>query len=140
MVEAVSGKRLGDYLQENLFDPLGMNSTAFKIPPEMRERLAKIHQRGADGAFTVTDIEIPQDPEFQMGGGGLYSTAWDYLKFVRMILNDCKGNGNQVLKPQTVALMSRNAMGKTKVVMLKTAFPRSPTMRNSFPACQRIGA
>jgi CubicO group peptidase (beta-lactamase class C family) len=133
MVEAVSGKRLGDYLQENLFNPLGMDSTAFKITPEMRARLAKIHQRGADGAFTPTDIEIPQEPEFEMGGGGLYSTAGDYLKFVRMILNRGKGNGNQVLKPETVDLMSRNAMGNIKVTMLKTAIPPLTNDAEFFP-------
>jgi methyl acetate hydrolase len=133
MVEAVSGKRLGAYFQENLFDPLGMNSTAFKITPEMRARLAKIHQRGPDGSFAVTEIEIPQNPEFEMGGGGLYSTAGDYLKFVRMILNDGTGNGNRVLKPETVALMSRNAMGNTKVVMLKTAIPPLTNDAEFFP-------
>jgi CubicO group peptidase (beta-lactamase class C family) len=138
MVEAVSGKRLGDYLQENLFNPLGMDSTAFKITPEMRARLAKIHQRGADGAFTPTDIEIPQEPEFEMGGGGLYSTAGDYLKFVRMILNRGKGNGNQVLRPETVDLMSRNAMGNIKVTMLKTAIPPLTNDAEFFPGMPKI--
>ena len=76
MVEAVSGKRLGAYMAENLFAPLGMTSTAFKITADMRARLAKIHQRDDKDAFTPQmDLEIPQDPEFEMGGGGLYSTA-----------------------------------------------------------------
>ena len=65
MVEATSGKRLGSYLQENLFAPLGMTSTGFKITPSMRERLAKVHQRGDNDAFTPQmDLEIPQEPEF----------------------------------------------------------------------------
>lgn len=69
-----------------------MDSTAFKMTPAMRERLAKIHQRGDDGKLTpLMELEIPQEPEFEMGGGGLYSTAGDYLKFVRMILNDGAG-------------------------------------------------
>jgi len=133
MVESVSGKRLGAYMQENLFSPLGMNSTAFKITPEMRGRLAKIHMRGEDGKFTVTNIEIPQDPEFEMGGGGLYSTAGDYLLFVRMILNRGAGNGNRVLKAETVDLMSHNAMGDTKVRMLKTAMPALTNDAEFFP-------
>ena len=83
IVEAVSGEKLGTYLSENVFGPLGMNDTAFRITPAMRQRLAKIHQRGDDGALVPTDLEIPQDPEFEMGGGGLYATAGDYLKFVR---------------------------------------------------------
>lgn len=58
-----------------------------------------------------------------MGGGGIYSTAGDYLAIVRMMLNNGKGNGNQILKPATGAEMSRNNMGNTKVTMLKTAIP-----------------
>jgi methyl acetate hydrolase len=123
MVEAVSGMKLGDYFAKNIFQPLGMRSTGFKINPSMRARLAKIHQRGEDGKFTPTEIEIPQDPEFEMGGGGLYSTAGDYLTFVRMMLNNGKANGNQLVQPGTVAQMSRNSMGNTKVTLLKTAVP-----------------
>ena len=116
MVEAVSGKRLGAYMAENLFTPLGMTSTAFKITPDMRARLAKIHQRDDKDAFTpLMDLEIPQEPEFEMGGGGLYSTAGDYLRFVRMILNRGKAGSAQVLKPETVDLMSKNNMGNIRV-------------------------
>ena len=123
MLEAVSGKKLGAYLKENLFAPLGMSDTAFRITPAMRARLAKVHQRGDDGALAPIDLEVPQEPEFEGGGGGLYSTAVDYLKFVRMILNRGKANGRHVLKPETVELMARNHMGNTRVTMLKTALP-----------------
>ncbi len=131
-VEAVSGQKLGVYLQENVFGPLGMNSTAFKITPDMRARLAKVHAH-ADGKYTPMDFEMPQEPEFEMGGGGLYSTASDYSKFVRVFLNRGKGNGNQVLKPQTVELMSRNAMGNLKVTMLKTQMPNLTNDAEFFP-------
>jgi len=138
MVEAVSGKRLGAYLQENLFAPLGMSSTAFKITPAMRERLAKIHQRGDDDALTPQlDLEIPQDAEFDMGGGGLYSTAGDYLKFVRMILNRGKANGVQVLRPETVDQMSRNNMGESRVSLLKTAAPALSNDAEFFPGISK---
>ncbi len=133
MVEAVSGKRLGEYLQENVFSPLGMTSTAFKITPDMRSRLAKVHQRGKDGALAPIDFEITQEPEFEMGGGGLYSTAGDYLNFVRMMMNGGEGGGNQVLKPETVALMSQNAMGKARVRMLRTAIPPLTNNAEFFP-------
>lgn len=123
MIEAVSGVRLGDYIKRNITEPLGMASTAFKITPEMRARMAKVHQRGDDGGFTVTDFEVPQDPEFEPGGGGLYSTAGDYQRFMRMLLNGGKGNGNRVLRTTTVELMSRNAMGKLRVRMLPTQNP-----------------
>src|SRR5262245_25725895 len=134
MVEAASGKRLGAYLQQNLFAPLGMTSTAFKITPSMRERLAKVHQRGENDAFTPQmDLEIPQDPEFEMGGGGLYGTAGDYLRFVRLILNRGKADGNQVLKPETVELMTRNNMGDARVTLLKTAAPALSNDAEFFP-------
>ena len=95
MVEAVSGKKLGEYFQENLFAPLGMDSTAFKITPTCAARLASppAQRRRRAGADR---IEMPQEPEFEMGGGGIYSTAGDYLKFVRMMLNSgMSGNGNR---------------------------------------------
>ncbi|MEO6023303.1 MAG: serine hydrolase domain-containing protein [Burkholderiales bacterium] len=133
MVEAVSGERLGVYFRKNIFQPLGMYSTAFKLTPSMNARLAKIHQRGEDGKLTPTDIMIPQDPEFEMGGGGLYSTAGDYLKIVQMMLNNGKANGRQILQPVTVALMSKNAMGNIKVRNLKTAVPALTNDAEFFP-------
>jgi len=134
MVEATSGKKLGSYLHENLFAPLGMTSTAFKITPSMRERLAKVHQRGENDAFTPQmDLEIPQDPEFEMGGGGLYGTAGDYLRFVRLILNRGKADGKPVLKPETVELMTRNNMGDARVTLLKTAAPALSNDAEFFP-------
>ena len=133
MVETVSGKKLGAYLSEQVFGPLGMTDTAFRITPAMRQRLAKIHQRGDDGALVPTDTEIPQDPEFEMGGGGLYGTAGDYLKFVRMILNQGRAGSEQVLKPETVELMSRNAMGDCKVTMLYTVAPALSHDAEFFP-------
>jgi methyl acetate hydrolase len=138
MVEAVSGKRLGAYMQENLFAPLGMSSTAFKITPPMRERLAKIHQRGDDDALTPQlELEIPQDAEFDMGGGGLYSTAADYLKFVRMILKRGQADGTQVLRPETVDQMSRNNMGDCRVSLLKTVAPALSNDAEFFPGMSK---
>jgi len=133
MVETVTGKKLGEYFQENLFGPLGMDSTGFHITPEMRSRLATVHQRSPEGVLAPIEFEMTQEPEFEMGGGGIYSTTGDYLKFVRMMLNNGKGNGNQVLKPETVALMSKNAMGNTKVTLLKTAIPPLTNDAEFFP-------
>src|SRR5215217_51671 len=127
-----------------LFDPgerwfYGMDSTAFCITDDMRKRLARIHHRGADGALTPDpSIEIPQEPEFEMGGGGLYSTAGDYLKFVRMMLNQGKSDkGEAVLKPATVAEMSKNAMGDAKVCLLKTANPPFSNDAEFFPGMDK---
>ena len=133
MIEAVSGKKLGVYMKENLFEPLGMSSTGFKITADMRARLAKIHQRGDDDKLTPVDLEITQDPEFEMGGGGLYSTVGDYGRFVRMILNKGQGSGNQVLQPATVEMMSRNNIGSNKVGMLRTVMPTLSNDAEFFP-------
>jgi len=133
-VEAVSGKKLSAVLKENLFEPLGMNDTAFKITPSMRQRLAKIHQRGDDDKLApLMDLEIPQEPEFEMGGGGLYGTAGDYVKFVRMMLNDGKANGKQVLKAETVRTMATNHIGQILVGPLKTADPPRSNDFEVFP-------
>jgi methyl acetate hydrolase len=120
-VEAVSGKRLDAYLRDHMFTPLGMSDTGFKITDDMRKRLVGMHARGEDGSLTPIPFELEQEPEFHMGGGGLYGTAADYIKFTQMILNKGKGNGNQVLKPETVALMGQNHIGELTMGKMTTA-------------------
>ncbi|NVN85625.1 MAG: beta-lactamase family protein [Rhodopseudomonas sp.] len=120
-VEAASGVRLDAYLRDHLLQPLGMTDTGFKISDAMRARLVAMHARGPDGSLTPIPFELEQDPEFHMGGGGLYGTAADYIKFVQMILNRGRGNGNQVLKPETVALMSQNHIGDLTMTKMTSA-------------------
>jgi CubicO group peptidase (beta-lactamase class C family) len=120
-VEAASGKRLDAYLRDHMFAPLGMNDTAFKISDDMRKRLVGAHARGPDGTLSPLPFEMEQEPEFHMGGGGLYSTAPDYIKFCQMILNKGRGGGNQLLKPETVALMAQNNMGDLVVTKMVSA-------------------
>ena len=122
-VEAASGKKLDAYLRENMFAPLGMNDTGFKITDAMRKRLVGMHARGPDGALAPMPFELEQAPEFHMGGGGLYGTAADYIKFTQMILNKGRGNGNQVLKPETVAQMGQNNIGDLTMGRMPTALP-----------------
>jgi methyl acetate hydrolase len=137
MVEEVSGQRLGDYMAANICEPLGMESTAFKITPDMEARLAKIHARGDDGGFEPLDLIVEQTPEFEMGGGGLYSTVGDYLKFIRMILNHGSADGVHVLNPETVDMMSVNQMGDCRVVGLKTAMPPFSNDVEFFPGMEK---
>jgi CubicO group peptidase (beta-lactamase class C family) len=136
-VEKASGLPLGDYFQKHLFDPLGMKDTAFKLTPDMRGRLAAMHARGADGSLSPIPFEVPQEPEFQMGGGGLYGTAPDYLRFVRMLMNRGRADGGQVLKPETVALMAQNHIGDLKVGLLRTAMPAYSNDAEFFPGMEK---
>jgi CubicO group peptidase (beta-lactamase class C family) len=133
LVGAVTGKSLGTYLRENIFAPLDMTSTGYKLTPDMEERLVRVHQRGEDGKLTVVEWKGQPEPLLEFGGGGLHSTAGDYLKFVRMILNDGSAGSAQVLKPETVQLMAKNAMGDIRVTMLKTTNPARSVDAEFFP-------
>ncbi len=120
-VEAVTGQRLDAYLRDHLFTPLGMTDTGFKIGDAQRRRLVGMHGRQPDGSLAPIPFELEQDPEFHMGGGGLYGTAGDYIKFTQMILNKGRGNGNQVLKPETVATMGQNHIGELTMTKMTSS-------------------
>ena len=133
-VERVSGLRLGDYFREHIFSPLGMTNTGFRLTSAQRERLVGVHARQPDGSLRPIDFEIKQDPEFEAGGGGLYSTAGDYMKFCRMLLQGGRSaDGRQVLRPETVAAMGRNQMGDLNVAMLRTRDPALSADAEFFP-------
>jgi methyl acetate hydrolase len=132
-VERVSGKKLGDYFAERLFLPLGITDTGFRLSAERRTRLAAMHARGPDVALAPIPFELPQEPEFEMGGGGLYGTAADYLAFARLFLDEGRANGKPVLKPETVRLMAQNAIGDLDVRRLKTAVPAYSNDAEFFP-------
>ena len=123
MVEAASGLRLDRYLKENIFAPLGMADSGFKLDDAMRRRRPRVWSRTTAGLVVNEYSEMPQEPEFHMGGGGLYSTIGDYLTFTRAIL----AGGGAILKPETVALMSRNAMGDVTFRPIKSEMPERST-------------
>jgi methyl acetate hydrolase len=132
-VEAVSGQKLGAFLRENLFEPLGMKDTAFKLTAAHRARLVGMHTRQADGSLQPLPFEIPQEPEFEMGGGGLYGTAGDYIAFQRLFLNGGRADGEAVLQPETVRQMSENHLGALNVGLLRTAIPAYSNDAEFFP-------
>ena len=136
MIERVSGQTLGQYLSAHIFQPLGMFSTGFKITESMRQRLATTHLRGPDGNLAVFPFEIPQQPEFEMGGGGLYSTAGDYLKFLRMVLNNGQLGGERILTPEGALSLGINHMGDCRVYNLKAAIPLTNDAE-FFPGVQK---
>lgn len=133
IVEAVSGKKLDAYVQEHITGPLGMQDTGFKTSPEQRARQVSVHQRLADGSLQPQPLETPFTPEFWAGGGGLYSTAGDYLTLLRAILHDGTLNGTRILQPETVARMSRNQIGGLEAGILKTTAPARSTDVDFFP-------
>jgi methyl acetate hydrolase len=136
-VEAASGKRLDAYLRDHLFSPLGMNDTGFKLTDSMRKRLVGMHARGEDGLLAPIPFELEQDPEFHMGGGGLYGTAGDYIKFTQMVLNKGTGNGNQVLKPETVAMMVQNHIGDLVVTKMTSVAPMYSNHVDLYPDMEK---
>lgn len=133
VIEAVSGQRLDACLHDNILAPLGMTDTGFDITASQRQRLVSIHARGSDGSLTPIAPKFGLEPEFQSGAAGLYGTAGDYIRFMRMILNKGKGNGNQVLKPETVATMGQNQIGGIDVVRLGSEAPALTRDIDFFP-------
>lgn len=139
VVEAIRGKRLGEVMRERLFEPLGMTETTFSLTPDLRRRLATIHQREPDGSLTpLVGFELPGDPEIHMGGHGLYSTVGDYMRFIRMWLNDGLGPHGRVLEARTVAAAVKNDLDPHQVVgMLPGVIPTLSNDAEFFPGLKK---
>jgi methyl acetate hydrolase len=139
VVEGIRGKRLGEVMKERIFAPLGIVDMAFTMTPSMRNRLARIHQREKDGSLTpLKDFELPQNPEVHMGGHGLYSTVGEYMKFIRMWLNDGAGPNGRVLKAETVAAAVKNGLqANHKVVVLPGVIPTLSNDAEFFPGLKK---
>jgi methyl acetate hydrolase len=136
-VEAVSDQSLEIYFREHIFAPLGMAETGFLIGSAQKARVATMYQRKDDGSLEAKPFEMPQRPEFFMGGGALFSTPRNYMAFLQMLLHGGRFNGAQVLKPETVALMGQNHIGDLKVVTLKTVRPDISNDANFFPQMEQ---
>lgn len=135
VVEGIRGKRLGDVMRERVFDPLGMSDIAFTRTDAMKVRTATIHARGEDGSLSpMDDFALPDDPEVHMGGHGLYGTVPEYMKFIRMWLNDGAGPNGRVLKPETVEWAVKGALvPPQKVAMLPGVIPSLSNNAEFFP-------
>jgi CubicO group peptidase (beta-lactamase class C family) len=132
-VERLSGKTLEQYFKDHIFGPLQMPDSGFVIGLAQRQRLASMHARRADGSLETISFEITQEPEFFMGGGGLYSTAPDYLRFLRALLGGGQVDGARILQPETIAEMNRNQIGELNVGLLKSVTPGSANDAEFFP-------
>jgi CubicO group peptidase (beta-lactamase class C family) len=122
------------YIRDNITGPLGMADTHFNPGPEQRTRLAGLHARGPEGALMPFALPINETPEFWSGGGGLYSTAPDYLAFLQMILGGGEGaNGARILAAETLALMSTNQIGDLRLRQLDSQMPFLTAGPNAGP-------
>jgi CubicO group peptidase (beta-lactamase class C family) len=133
MVEAVSGLDLETYFQRHIFGPIGMVDTSFLQRPEWDSRLVTVHARQADGSLEPIALPPWQAPEFYTGGGGLFSTAPDYMRFLRALLNGGELDGARILRPETVALMGQNHMGALEVRPMVSHMPRLSNTVELFP-------
>ena len=111
LVEVLSGQSFDVFLQERIFGPLGMVDTSFYVAADKAERLARQYRPGADGKLTRTDRgSFLNEPKFFSGGGGLTSTASDYMKFAQMQLNGGSLNGSRILSEEAVQIMRSNQL------------------------------
>lgn len=134
VIEQLCGERLGVVLQKQLFEPLGMHDCAFELTPAMQSRLASLHTRNEQGELAPYDLILPQPPAMDMGGHGLYGTIPDYMKFIRMMLNDGRSDsGEQLLQPQTVDMMLSNRLGDLTSGGWTTSMPALANTGEFYP-------
>jgi CubicO group peptidase (beta-lactamase class C family) len=133
IVELISGEPLDVYFRKHIFDPLGMNDTAFVISPQQRVREASVHRRGPDGSLTPQPTEQQSARQSFSGGGGIYSSGPDYLTFIRVLLRGGSLDGVRILRPDTVALMGQNQIGKIEAGVLKTTVSALSNDVDFFP-------
>jgi len=115
IVEKISGKPLGEFMRENIFQPLGMQDTGFHIAAEKAGRVATLYRANPAGELVASGggilaMDYTKEPSMPSGGGGLLSTANDYLRFGQMLLNGGELEGVRVLAPSSVALMRTNRL------------------------------
>lgn len=123
VIEALTGKTLGAVFKERIFDPLGMADTGFDSPAADRRAALQLKM---GRTFAPMPVEVGGGPEkeFESGGGGLYSTADDYMRFVRMLLNGGTLDGERILGEATLAEMSRNQIGSLRAGRLESVIPQ----------------
>lgn len=136
IIERVSGQSIDVVLRERILSPLGMDDTGFVTNPAQRARQASVHQRQPDGSLAAQPLPEPFVPEFYAGGGGLHSTAPDYLRFLLMLLNGGSLDGARILRPETVALMNDNQIGDLPAGVLRSCQPERSNHVDFFPGAR----
>ncbi len=115
LVEVISGQRLGQFLQQEIFAPLGMVDTGFVVPPEQHHRLAEPFAKDPDGGVLMKVLDPKQTPAMEAGGGGLMSTTLDYARFLQFLRNKGELHGVRLLGPHTVDFMTADHLGDIPV-------------------------
>jgi CubicO group peptidase (beta-lactamase class C family) len=111
IVEKLSGKPLGTFFRERIFEPLGMKDTGFSVPAEKLSRVSTVYKMGTHGIEAEPVMrDITKEPSLPSGGGGLFSTADDYVRFMQMMLNGGELDGKRLLKPETAQMMHTNQL------------------------------
>ena len=133
VVEAVSGKRIDAYCNEFLFEPLGMSDTLFECTGAHRDRLVTAHAHDEEGNLVPTEMEAPSGPEVYGMGHALFSTAPDYMRFLRMLLGEGEVDGVRIFKPETVAMIRDNHIGSVEMGKMTTVAPPVTADVDFFP-------
>jgi methyl acetate hydrolase len=136
LVEIAGGQNLDLYFRDYITGPLGMNDTAFAITDQQRARQASLHVRDADGKLVAKAIEKPTAPAAIAGGGGIYSTAPDYMTLLQALLNGGSFRGASILRRDTVTQMSANQIGDLQAGILKTTNPALSNDVDFFPGAR----
>lgn len=124
LVETVTGRSLDACFRSSIFEPLGMKETFFNVPGDQEGRVALRYARQPDGSLSAMPREPLRPAKFFSGGGGLYSTAADYLKFARTLLTGGQLDGRRILRPETVAMMAQNHIGEMTLPPVATQNPQ----------------
>ena len=133
VVEAVDGRRIDVFCREEIFEPLGMDRTAFELDHALSENLCELVARGEDGIFAPYELAPASQPEVYCMGHNLYSTAGDYLRFLRMVLRRGELDGNRILSEQAVANMTADHMQGLAFEKLVTSVPEVTADFDPFP-------
>jgi len=137
LVEIASGMPLERYFHEHITGPLEMVNTVVNLAAGQRAREAGVHRRNADGTFRLEPPEKPTGTGTFLGGGGIYSTAPDYLALLQAFLNGGSLRGATILKPETVAMMSANQIGDLEAGIMKTTNPALSSDVDFFPGVRK---
>jgi CubicO group peptidase (beta-lactamase class C family) len=129
LVREVSGSSLDQYFRTEIFSRLGMNRTFYTVPANLDDRIAPHHARESDGSLAPAPYTLPPPEDYPSGGGGLYSTASDYIRFARMLLRSGELDGQRLLAAASVDEMARPQIGDMTL----------PAMLNPLPGHETYG-